>query len=99
MRIWEQNKSGDKMSSVLFMMIMIIKDIFEMIALKRGDLEKTPIRLMLIVISGLLLHLIFYGVLETWPTFIQIFFIFSLICDIIVICSKKIVRKLGGNQE
>ncbi|HAX74153.1 MAG TPA: hypothetical protein DCY20_11570 [Firmicutes bacterium] len=86
------------MGEFVFILIFVLKEVFEMIAIKRNELNHIFVRIMLGMISIMMMHLIMRGVLAEWPNFIQIIILISLICDIIVICSHKLLNNLGGNK-
>ena len=85
------------MSELLFMLMIIFKAGFELLALKRGHLQIKSIRIMLVLICLMLLHLMWRGILSDWSMLLQILLAGSLICDIIIICSNRLVNSLGGN--
>lgn len=85
------------MSELLFMLMIIFKEGFELLALKRGHLQIKSIRIMLVLICLMLLHLMWRGILSDWSMLLQILLAGSLICDIIIICSNRLVNSLGGN--
>ena len=88
---------GVKMSELLFMLMIILKEGMELLALKRNHLKVKSIRVMLVMTGCLILHLMWRGILSEWPVLLQMLLAGSLICDIIIICSNKLVSNLGGN--
>ena len=87
------------MNEIVFVFMLILKEMYELLALKRQQILLLPVRVMLGTMSILLLTLLLGGILGDWPMFVQIILTISLICDIIVICSSKILRNLGGSQQ
>ena len=85
------------MSELLFMLMIILKEGMELLALKRNHLKEKSIRVMLVMTCCLILHLMWRGILSEWPVLLQMLLAGSLICDIIIICSNKLVSNLGGN--
>ena len=85
------------MAELLFMLMIMFKEGIELLALKRGHLQIKSIRIMLVLICLMLLHLMWQGILSDWPMLLQTLLAGSLICDIIIICSNKLVSNLGGN--
>lgn len=87
------------MSELLFMLMIILKEGMELLALKRGHLQVKSIRVMLVLTCFMILHLMWRGILSQWPMLLQMLLAGSLICDIIIICSNKLVSNLGGNLK
>lgn len=85
------------MAELLFMLMIMFKEGIELLALKRGHLQIKSIRIMLVLICLMLLHLMWQGILSDWPMLLQTLLAGSLICDIIIICSNRLVNSLGGN--
>ena len=85
------------MAQTLFMMMMmILKEVMELLALKRKQLELKSVRFLLIAICFMCLHLMSRGILTDWPMVLKMIVAGSLICDIIIIWNNKFVRNLGG---
>ena len=87
------------MTQTLFMVMIILKEVMEFLALKRNQMKVKSVRFLLIMICFMCLHLMSRGILADWPMLLKMILAGSLICDIIIIWNNKFVRNLGGNTK
>lgn len=89
---------GDiSMAQIIFILIIILKESMELLALYRGQIELKVIRILLVLICLMCLQLMARGIVSEWPMLLQMILAGCLICDIIVIWSNKLACNLGGN--
>jgi len=87
------------MNELLFILMFVIKEVIEYIAVKKNQLQLTFVRWLLILSCLMLLHIIWRGNLSGWSTLFKLLISVGLVSDIYLIFTNRNISIRGGNQK